>query len=91
MTYGEVSRANDAYVFQLQTQASLHYQLANLIGISVGRILNKKVQMPELEEAYPTLFNTEKAKQERQEAVEQREIAGFMALVEQHNTKIDAR
>lgn len=53
----------DAYKAQQQSkmeeQAYFDWQLANLIGISVARLLSKEAKYPKLEEAYPFINGTE--------------------------------
>ena len=65
-TYGEIIDLLNAHnknkKEELQQEASMNYQLANLIGVSVGRLMDKKAKMPSLEEAYPTLFEKKEEK-----------------------------
>lgn len=60
-TYGEIVDIINVYNKKqkqdLQREASMDYQLANLIGMSVGRLMDKKAKMPPLEEAYSSLFD----------------------------------
>ncbi len=62
-TLKEVTQYVEAYKKQqdnkLQEQAYFDWQLANLIGISVGRLLSKETKFPKLEEAYPFINGTE--------------------------------
>jgi hypothetical protein len=61
MTYGEIvdtiTAHNKRKKSQMQQDASLYYSLANLIGLSVGRLLDEKIKMPEITDAFPTLFD----------------------------------
>ena len=61
LTYGEIRATIDAHQantkLRIREQASLHHSLANLIGISVARLMNDKVEYPSLKEAYPGLFS----------------------------------
>lgn len=68
----------------------MDYQLANLIGISVGRLFSKQTTYPEFEEVYGFLFTEEdkkKLQKEKEEQEKQKQIANFRALIEQHNAK----
>lgn len=60
LTYGEIVDTIEAYnaIEKRRTQesAALVHQLANLVGISVSRLVDKDAKYPELHEAYPTLF-----------------------------------
>lgn len=61
LTYGEIigtiKANNRRRKEQLQEKATLDYNLANLIGISASRMMDKKAKMPPIEEAYPSLFS----------------------------------
>ena len=61
LTYSEIKITIDAHQanrkLHIREQASLHHSLANLIGISVSRLMNDKAEYPTLEEAYPGLFS----------------------------------
>lgn len=63
--------------------------LADLIGRSVGRIYNSTTKLPELSEAYPSLFNTKEM--EEAKAVKQAEISAlrFKLFAENHNKKFN--
>ena len=62
-TLKEITQCVDAYRTQqqnqLEEQAYFDWQLANLIGISVARLLSKEAKYPKLEEAYPFINGTE--------------------------------
>lgn len=61
MTYGEIIATITAYnkrnKVEAQLQASIQYKLADLIGMSVGRLLDEKTKFPPIEEAFPGLFD----------------------------------
>ena len=42
---------------RVQEVASMTYQSANLIGLSVARLMNEKATFPTLQEAFPSLFD----------------------------------
>jgi len=70
-TYGEIIDIINAHnknkKEEMQETATMNYQLANLIGISVGRLMDKKAKMPPLEEAYPSLFDSKKDEEPKQQ------------------------
>jgi len=61
MTYGEIVDTIDAYKendrLRIREIASFNYQQANLIGMSVARIMSDKAKFPSLKEAFPNIFN----------------------------------
>ena len=65
-TLKEITQCVDAYKTQqqnqLEEQAYFSWQTANLIGISVARLLSKEAKYPKLEEAYPFINGTEDSK-----------------------------
>ena len=60
MTIAEFDRAiaskKRVEKMRAQEQASFDYILADLIGRSIGRIYSSNTKLPELAEAYPSLF-----------------------------------
>jgi len=60
MTFGEISETINAYnrrkKTEMQWQASVQYKLADLVGISVGRLLDSNIEFPTLETSFPGLF-----------------------------------
>lgn len=71
MTIAELERLlrskNRVRKRELQEKATLDYTLADLIGKSVSRIYNANNTMPEIEEVYPTLFDSKELQIKRQE------------------------
>lgn len=63
MTYGEISDTiaskNRVRVLEMKERASFDHIMADLIGTSVGRLLDKNAKYPSLYDAYPTLFKEE--------------------------------
>lgn len=61
LTYGEIIDTIDAYNIsekrKMQENAAMIHQLANLIGISVSRLVDNSAKYPTLYEAYPQLFD----------------------------------
>lgn len=62
-TLKEITQCVESYKQQQQSkmeeQAYFDWQLANLIGVSVARLLSKEAKFPKLEEAYPFINGTE--------------------------------
>lgn len=89
-TYGEMLRFMKAYSNRLlrerQDKAFFDYQLSNLIGISVSRLLSSDSKFPEIHEAYPSIFEPpsedEKAKLKVMEMK-----ARMLEYAEHHNAK----
>lgn len=71
LTYGEISQLikvhNKKEKQRLQEQAAFNYSLANLIGLSVARLMDKNAKYPPIEEAYPNLFDPEQLKPKKQD------------------------
>lgn len=61
LTYEEIVLYINTYAEQekekLKERALLDYKLADLIGISAGRLLDSKVEFPQIHTAYPSLFS----------------------------------
>lgn len=72
-----------------QEQASMDYILADLIGRSVGRIYNSTTKLPELHQAYPSLFDNQEM--EEAKAVKKAEISAlrFKLFADNHNKKFN--
>ena len=52
----ELNMTIEGYHKRLSTPATFDYKLADLIGVSAGRIVSKDVKFPSIEQAYPGLF-----------------------------------
>lgn len=70
MTLAEIIRAVESVKrrqrIEDQRRANFDYTLANLIGKSVARIYNSANTMPDISEAYPTLFDSQEIEKQRQ-------------------------
>lgn len=70
-TLAQVTRYIEAYNKQqqneLQEKAYFDYQLANLIGVSVSRLLSKDAKYPSFEKAYPFINQSAQAKEDNEE------------------------
>jgi len=94
MTYGEIvdviKTSNKMKLAKLKEKANLDHALAELIGLSVSRLLDKNAKYPTLFEAYPELFKEESEKKKLEEPIQQDwEIAKarLMAYATNHNKK----
>ena len=90
MTKAEIERYLEGVAWRLKSQAQFDYMLADLIGVSVARILDKDVKLPTVEEAYPALF-AEVIKEKKQTEEEIRMINSannFLAFANRHNARL---
>ena len=73
--------------------ASNTYSLANLIGISVGRLFSKDAEFPNLEEVYPQLFKDQTKIKEvpKLDVKTQRSIAYIKAFAQNFNKRFEAQ
>ena len=82
-TLKEITQFVDAYKKQqqskLEEQAFFDWQLANLIGSSVARLLSKDAKYPKLEEAYPFVKDSQPQEEENSElTAEERKFSAQM-------------
>ena len=91
MTFAEVERAIESYIRvekrKAQEKASYDYILADLIGRSVSRIYSSTNTLPEISEAYPTLFDTKEI--EEQKVAKRAELSAirFKHFAETYNNR----
>lgn len=92
MTKAEVERYMEGAVWRMRMQAQFDYKLADLIGVSVGRLIDSKIEMPEVQRAYSVIF-TEKTMEEQQEEAQaakmESSINNFLAFANRHNAKLN--
>lgn len=92
MTVVEIERYCEGAVWRLKQQAQFDYSLANLIGVSVGRLLDGNIEYPTVYEVYPNLFEEEQqvAPEEEQETeiATTNSINNFLAFAMAHNAKM---
>ena len=72
-----------------QEQASFDYILADLIGRSIGRIYSSNTALPELAEAYPSLFDTKEIEEYKQQKRNELSALRFKQFANFHNNKIN--
>lgn len=82
---------NDSYVIKYGEQ-KLKVLYVNTVGFSIGRLLDRSVEYPEISEVYPTLFNDKEIINAKEEAraKEQTDISvlRFKQFALKHNQKI---
>ncbi len=89
MTVAEIERYVEGWTWRQKIQAQFDYNLSNLIGISVGRIIANDSSFPTLEEAYPGLFGDEQEADypTEEERITEQSINNFLAFAQQHNAR----
>ena len=91
MTFGEVFRAIESYhrtkMQEQREQAYFDYILADLIGRSVARTQHASNKMPEIEKAYPTLFNNEEIQEQRKQNQAELSALRFKQFANSHNKR----
>lgn len=91
MTIAEIERYIKGAEWRIKTQAQFDYTLADLIGISVARVVSDKTTFPSIETVYPTLFEAE-AKQKAEEEKRAAESTNrFLEFALKHNAKMNAQ
>ena len=91
MTLAELTRLIDSkkrvQQQEAREKACYDYILADLIGRSIGRLYSSSGRMPELSEAYPSLFDNEEL--EEQKSARQAELSAirFKQFAKFHNDR----
>lgn len=92
MTIAEFVRAVESYNrrknTQERTQASFDYVLADTIGKSIARIYSSSAKMPELYEAYPSLFVIDEIQRTKQAKKDELSVLRFKQFAQAHNDKM---
>ena len=91
MTIAELNRAVDSKKrmqrLEAQEIASHNYILADLIGRSVARIYSSSAKMPDISEAYPSLFDSEEHEEKLQEKRDELSILRFKQFTQSFNER----
>jgi hypothetical protein len=91
MTIAELKRAIESKrrvkEIQAKEKAIFDYTLADLIGRSVARVYSSSAKIPELYEAYPSLFNGDEIEAQKQERIMELSALRFKHFAESFNTK----
>lgn len=95
MTIAEIKRYTDGATWRIKSQAQFDYQLANLIGISVARLISENAEYPPIEDVYPNLFDDEMAETRRQIKEEEKIITDstnrFLEFAMRHNANMASK
>lgn len=70
-------------------RASYDYILADLIGRSIGRLYSSSNKMPDINEAYPSLFDSKEIQKKKQERKDELSVLRFKQYANFHNKKIN--
>ena len=93
MTFSEISRAinshNRVKRAEMQEKASYDYLLADLIGRSMARLHSSSATYPEIEEVYPTLFDSKVIKQQKQEQKAKLSALRFKQFAHSYNKRYE--
>jgi hypothetical protein len=93
MTYGEIINAiqsyNRVYERQQKEKAVFLYKTADLIAAGIGTLFDENATFPQIYEAFPSLFQKEKALMQKAEVDKAIELykANFVAFAENHNSR----
>ena len=92
MTLAEIERYCEGAEWRLKQQAQFDYSLADLIGVSVARILDNKVEFPTIYQVYPHLFKEEivetPTEEQEVDVATTNSINNFLAFAMKHNAKM---
>lgn len=88
MTKAEVERYLQGAVWRMKQKAQFDYSLAELIGVSIARIMDSGNQFPNIYDVYPHLFEEEKQEQEEIDTATTNSMNNFMAFAMKHNAKL---
>ena len=91
MTFGEVFRAVESYnrvlKRQEQERACFDYILADLIGRSIARTQHSSNKMPDISEAYPSIFDTEEIQKQREQKQAELSALRFKQFANSYNQR----
>ena len=92
MTVIEIQRYMEGATWRMKSQAQFDYILANLIGVSVSRVVSSGAEYPSIETVYPSLFDEEMAEEKKQRMEEEAAITNaknrFLEFALKHNAKL---
>jgi hypothetical protein len=91
MTFAELNRLvtskQRVAKMKAQEKASYDYLLAALIGRAYAASMSSSIEFPAIEEAYPSVFDVEQKRQEKQERINQLSALRFKQFAQSYNTK----
>jgi hypothetical protein len=92
MTFAELERyfssRQRVIAIEEQKRASFDYILADLIGRSVSRLYSSANKMPPIQEAYPSLFDSDEVAEKVQQRKNELSVLRFKHFAQSHNKKI---
>ena len=94
MTVAEIERYLEGATWRMKSQAQFDYILANLIGISVSRVVSSDTEFPSIEKVYPTLFDEKDAAVKAEQELKEQEKAmsasanRFLEFALKHNQRM---
>lgn len=71
-----------------QERASFDYILADLIGRSISRIYSSSAKMPEMNEVYPSLFDSQEIQEKKQDKQDELSALRFKQFAQAYNKKM---
>ncbi len=91
MTFAELARAIESKhrvaKREAQEKASYDYILADLIGRSISRLYGSTNKMPDIAEAYPTLFSKEEIQEKKKQKQAELSALRFKQFAQSYNKK----
>lgn len=91
MTFAELDRLVESKdrmdKFKARERATYDYILASLIGRAFAAGMDSKVKFPELHEVYPSLFEDQEKKQQKQNLRDQLSALRFKQFAQSYNKK----
>lgn len=92
MTLGELERLIKSkkriMKREAQERASFDYKLADLIGRSVARIYSSSTKLPDISEAYPTLFEEEQIEEAKSKKQDELSALRFKQFANSFNNRL---
>ena len=93
MTIAEIDRAiasrQRQQKQQAQEKATFDYILADLIGRSIGRIYSSSTRIPDISEAYPSLFDSKEVEDSRAARKAELSALRFKQFADSFNKKFN--
>lgn len=92
MTLAELERLLDSKRRVLrqeqQQRAAFDYTLADLIGRSVARVYNSGNKLPDISEAYPSLFDSQEVQERKEQQRAELSALRFRLFAQAHNQRM---
>lgn len=88
MTKAEIERYMEGAIWRMKSKAQFDYCLADLIGVSVARVMSNEVDYPPIEKVYPTLFEEEVRLAREEELRIEDSTNRFLEFAMKHNARM---